>query len=83
MSKTNKSFDGVRYEETQYGFNYGSLDITRIHSDDKKGWVLLQLRTPKSRIQVYATKTGKLRLFDELNNGTEYLPTTNNTEDNE
>lgn len=68
----------VRYEETQYGFSYGSLDITRIHSDDKKGWVILQLKTPKSRIQVYATKTGKLRLFDELNTGAEYSPPTKN-----
>ena len=61
----------IRYEETQFGFNYGAAEIVRIHSDDSKGWVILQLKTPKKRLQIYVTKTGKVRIFDELNNGKE------------
>lgn len=61
----------IRYEEYAYGFGYGSADITRIHSDNKQGWVILQLKTPKKRLQIYVTKTGKVRIFDELNNGKE------------
>lgn len=61
----------VQYSETVYGFNYGSAELTRIHSDADKGWVILQLKTPKKRLQIYVTKTGKVRIFDELNNGKE------------
>ena len=71
---------GITFEVTDYGFRYGSLEITRIHSDESKGWVILQLRTPKSQLQVYATKTGKVRIFDELTNGTELRPPTNSKE---
>lgn len=61
----------IRYKESLYGFSYGAADVTRIHSDDAKGWVLLRLNTPKKRLQIYVTKTGKVRIFDELNNGKE------------
>jgi len=55
----------MRYEETKYGFNYGALDIERTCSDEKKGWIVITLRTKKISIQVYVTKTGKIRLHDE------------------
>jgi hypothetical protein len=61
----------IRYEEHSYGFNYGAADITRIHSDDNKGWIILQLKTPKKQLQIYVTKTGKVRIFDELESGKE------------
>jgi len=54
----------IRYKETKYGFNYGALDITRIHSDPQKGYILLSLKTPKKELQVYVTKTGKIRIYD-------------------
>lgn len=54
----------MRYEETYYGFSWGSLDVERAFSDEKKGWVTLTLRTPKADLQVYATKTGKVRIFN-------------------
>jgi hypothetical protein len=48
---------------TQYGFEFGSAAIERACSDDKKGWVLILLKTPRDDIQLYVTKTGKVRVF--------------------
>ena len=59
MSKTN---DKIHYEETTCGFEYGSLKITRIHSDKKKKWVVIEARTPKANIQIYVTKTGLMTI---------------------
>ena len=50
------------YRETRYGFEYGSAKITRLFSDDKKGWVTLEVKTPKQEIQIYVTRTGKIRV---------------------
>lgn len=61
----------IRYEETQYGFNYGAAEITRIHSDDKQGWVILSLKSPKAELQIYVTKTGKIRVWN-YKTGQEY-----------
>jgi len=55
------------FEETEYGFDWGPAKITRIFSDDRKGWVTLGLSTPKYSdhgIQIYVTKTGKVRIHD-------------------
>jgi hypothetical protein len=56
------------YQETKYGFEWGSAKITRGFSDDRKGWVTLLLETPKHKtndgIQIYITKTGKVRIHD-------------------
>jgi hypothetical protein len=58
---------------TDYGFNWGPLNIERACSDDKKGWVLLLVKTEKyqSGIEVYVTKTGKVRVFGS---GKEWKP---------
>ena len=55
----------IRYEETRFGFKWGAAEITRGFSDPKKGWVTLILETPKANIQIYVTKTGKVRIHDE------------------
>lgn len=56
----------VPFKETQYGFKYGAVEVTRCCSDEEKGWVVLQLSTPKIKdIQLYVTKTGKIRLSDK------------------
>lgn len=52
----------VPFEHTAYGFKYGSAEVTRIASHST-GWVMLEVRTPKGYVQVYATKTGKLRIW--------------------
>jgi len=55
----------MRFEQTQYGFTYGAAEIERACSDEKKGWVMLILRTKKypEGMQIYVTKTGKVRVF--------------------
>lgn len=55
-------------EETKYGFIYGSLKVERVASDDKRGWVVIHIETPKHNLQIYATKTGKIRMSDENEN---------------
>lgn len=54
----------IHYAETKYGFEYGSITIERCCSDEKKKWVVLMLKTNKypNGIQIYATKTGKVRI---------------------
>lgn len=54
----------INYKELQYGFEYGSAQVTRLFSDDKKGTVTLEVKTPKQQIQIYVTKTGKIRIHD-------------------
>ena len=52
----------IRNEVTEYGFNFGAATVTRVTSD-KKGGVAIAIVTLKSRIEVCATKTGKVRLY--------------------
>jgi len=58
----------IHYKEIEYGFEYGSAKITRLFSDTKKKWITLGLETPKYKgnkgIQIYITKTGKVRIHD-------------------
>jgi len=58
----------THYAETQFGFEFGSAKVQRQVSDTKKGWIVLGLETPKhsdgKAIQVYVTKTGKVRISD-------------------
>ena len=56
----------IHFKEIIHGFEFGSAKITRMCSDDKKGWAILCLETPKYKgnkdIQIYITKTGKVRV---------------------
>lgn len=54
---------GIHYKDIPYGFEYGSAEVTRICSDKKRGWVVVQVDTPKNNVQVYVTKTGKVRVY--------------------
>lgn len=53
----------MHYKATDFGFEWGSARITRACSDEKKGWVVLLVKTPKEDLQIYVTKTGKVRVF--------------------
>jgi len=57
----------THYRETKYGFDYGAAKVTRMLSDEKRGWIALGIETPKHKIpiQIYVTKTGKVRIFSE------------------
>ena len=56
----------IHYKETEFGFEYGAADVTRIHSDEKTGAVWIGVRSPKRELQVYVTKTGKVRVFSDV-----------------
>jgi hypothetical protein len=58
----------MNYNAIPYGFEYGSVKVTRCMSDEKKGWVVIMIETPKASIQVYVTKTGKVRVYDYKEN---------------
>jgi len=57
----------IHFQETEYGFEYGDAKITRLSSDEKKGRVTLSVESSKcvghDCIQIYITKTGKIRIF--------------------
>jgi hypothetical protein len=57
----------MNYKETKYGFEYGPVTITRLFSDEKKQWVTLEVKTQKEELQIYVTKTGKVRIFSDHN----------------
>jgi len=61
----------IEYKELPYGFQYGVAKVTRLFSDEKKGWITLGIETPKQNIQVYVTKTGRIRVHDDK---TEWKP---------
>lgn len=54
----------IHYKETPYGFEYGAAKIERTFSDTKRGWVVISITTPKVDLQVYVTKTGRVRIHD-------------------
>ncbi len=62
----------IEYEELKYGFRYGAAKVTRLFSDEDKEWVTLGLETPKRTLQIYVTKTGKVRIHDH--GGKEWFP---------
>lgn len=58
----------MHYKETSFGFEYGPVRVERLFSDEKNGWVTLGIGTdkyPYLGIQVYVTKTGKVRIRDK------------------
>ena len=58
---------------TEFGFEWGPVDVARGFNDEKKGWATLLLKTKRypQGIQVYVTKTGKVRVHS---NAGEWLP---------
>ena len=59
----------LHYKETKYGFEYGNAKVSRLFSDEKKGWITLRIESDKHQghnaIQVYVTKTGKIRIHSK------------------
>ena len=54
----------IPFKEAEYGFDWGGVHVERIAADDKKGWVVLGITTKKEKnIQIYVTKTGKVRIW--------------------
>lgn len=55
----------IHYKETVHGFEYGAAKIERMCSDDKAGWVSMAVFTPRDEVQIYVTKTGKVRVWNK------------------
>ena len=53
------------YKETVHGFEFGAAKVSRLCSDDKAGWVSISVSTPRDEVQVYITKTGKVRVWNK------------------
>ena len=57
----------IHHKQTSYGFEFGDAKVSRFFSDEKKGWVTLGIESSKYQgnkaIQIYVTKTGKIRIF--------------------
>ncbi len=53
----------IHYKETAVGFEYGAAEVMRVASNEQRGWVVVEVQSPKSNIRVYVTKTGKIRLY--------------------
>ena len=54
--------DTVRRELTEYGFQFGSALVERC-MEVGKGAVVVSVKTPKHKLDVYVTKTGKMRVY--------------------
>ena len=55
----------INYKETEFGFEFGSAKVNRMCSNEDKKWVIVGIESPKKKIQVYVTKTGKIRIYSE------------------
>ena len=58
--------NNIYFEDTRYGFIYGGMTVERLCSDKREGWVVLGVATkkyPKWKLQIYVTKTGKVRIY--------------------
>lgn len=57
--------NSIKGRQTDYGFEWGAAKVERGFSDDRRGWVVILLTTPKhpKGIQLYITKTGKVRVL--------------------
>lgn len=55
----------IRYEITQFGFNWGAAVIERLCDNEKTGSVCLSIRAGENMLSIYVTKSGKFRVFDE------------------
>jgi len=51
-------------QQTPFGFDWNCAKVERLASDDKKGWVYLGVTTPRDRIEIYVTKSGKVRVYN-------------------
>lgn len=51
-------------EQTAYGFKWGPVEVTRTIGDDRRGMVVVSLKSKKHSMDVYVMKGGKVRIFE-------------------
>lgn len=57
---------------TEFGFNFGSMEVTRTCSY-VNGVAVISVKTPKSRFSIRATKNGSVRFYDNHGNECEFV----------
>lgn len=57
------NMDEKFFQETEFGFKRGCMEVTRFICDKNYG-VLLEIKTPKEKVEIRATPSGLLRIFD-------------------
>ena len=55
----------MHFKETKYGFEWGAAKVERLCSHKEQGWVYVGVESPKAQIQVYVTKSGKVRIYKQ------------------
>lgn len=55
----------IRREWTMYGFVFGSARVERMCADEMRGTVTVGVSTPKVKLEVYVTRSGKVRVFSD------------------
>jgi hypothetical protein len=55
----------VPFRPLKFGFQFGSISVTRLSTEEEKGCVVIGIKSPKTDIQIYATKTGKIRVYKD------------------
>lgn len=58
MIQNSPKFPGA---DTQYGFTWGPVEVTRLASDPKAG-VFIGIKTPRQSIQIRITPSGLIRI---------------------
>ena len=53
----------IPFAETKCGFQWGGGTITRACSIERDGSVVLTLETKRTSMDIYVTRTGKVRVF--------------------
>lgn len=58
----------MNIQRTPHGFDWNCAKIECLASDNKKGWMYLGVTTPKDCIEIYITKSGKMRVYNAKRN---------------
>ena len=53
----------IPFAETKHGFQWGGGKISRACSIERDGSVFLTLETKRTSLDIYVTRTGKVRVF--------------------
>ena len=54
----------MQIQRTPHGFDWSFAKIECLASDEKKGWVYLGVTTLRDSIEIYITKSGKIRVYN-------------------
>lgn len=55
----------IRLERTEGGFKFGAAEVSAMCVDEKEGWSVISINTPKRSLQVHVTRTGQVRIFNQ------------------